>query len=129
MRKAIIHGPGVCVSSGAYSPGLVVGNMCFVSGQSPVDPETGGLVDGDVAAQTHQTLTNLFAVLTAAGFKPGDLAYVNAVLSDLSDWDAVNAVYVERMADVENLPARMIVGGEVLPVGARLEIHAVAVRP
>lgn len=126
MRKAITVSQGVPANSGAYSPALIVGDLCFVSGQSPIDPMTGAVVDGDVSVQAHQALTNLFSALTAGGFTPAQLAYVHIVLSDISDWNAVNAVYEQRMKDVAPLPARMIVGGDVLPAEARLEIQGMA---
>jgi 2-iminobutanoate/2-iminopropanoate deaminase len=119
---------GVPASSGAYTPAVVAGPLCFVSGQSPVDPVTGELVGGGAREQTDQTLANLFAILSAAGFAPTDLVSVTIVLTDIADWGEVNAAYAARLPEGRR-PARMMVqASAVLPEGARLEIQAVAAR-
>jgi 2-iminobutanoate/2-iminopropanoate deaminase len=121
-------GDGVPASSGAYTPAVVAEPLCFVSGQSPVDPVTGELVSGGVLEQTDQTLTNLFAILAAAGFEPTELVSVTIVLIDIADWAQVNAAYAARLPEGRR-PARMMVqASAVLPEGARLEIQAVAAR-
>ena len=130
MAHTYIRGgeAGVPASSGAYSPAVVAGPLCFVSGQSPVDPETGALLEGTAAEQTDLTLDNLFAILGAAGFEPGDLVSVTVLLADLGDWGEVNAAYARRIP-ADRRPARMMVqAGAVPPPGARLEIQAVAAR-
>lgn len=130
MAHTYIRGgeAGVPASSGAYSPAVVAGPLCFVSGQSPVDPETGALLEGTAAEQTDLTLHNLFAILGAAGFEPGDLVSVTVLLADLGDWEEVNAAYARRIP-ADRRPARMMVqAGAVPPPGARLEIQAVAAR-
>ncbi|MGD9572678.1 MAG: Rid family detoxifying hydrolase [Thermoleophilia bacterium] len=103
------------------------GRLVFVSGQVPVDPATGALVEGDVSVQTALVLRHVAAVLAAAG---GDLSHVaktTVFLTDLADFAAMNAVYAEAFAG--HAPARATVGVAALPLGARVEIEAVAVLP
>lgn len=130
MTHTYVNGPsnGVPASTGAYTPAVVAGPLCFVSGQSPVDPVSGELVPGGAREQTEQTLTNLFAILAAAGFEPADLVSVTILLTDINDWDEVNAAYAARIP-ADRRPARMMVqAGAVPPAGARLEIQAIAAR-
>jgi 2-iminobutanoate/2-iminopropanoate deaminase len=118
----------VPASSGAYSPAVVAGPLCFVSGQSPVDPITGELIEGSLTDEVDQTLDNLFAVLDAAGFRPQDLVSVTVMLADLADRAEVNRAYARRF-ESSRLPARMMVqAGAVPPAGAGLEIQAIAAR-
>jgi 2-iminobutanoate/2-iminopropanoate deaminase len=99
-----------------------------VSGQSPVDPATGALVEGSAAEQTDRTLDNLFAILSVAGFEPTDLVSVTVLLADLRDREEVNAAYAARFPP-DRRPSRMMVeAGAVPPPGARLEIQAIAAR-
>jgi 2-iminobutanoate/2-iminopropanoate deaminase len=122
----IDSGAGVPASSGAYSPAVVAGTLCFVSGQSPVDPETGEVIEGSLADQVNQTLDNVFSILRAAGFSEDNLVSVTIMLADLADREEVNAVYERRL---RTRPARMMVeAGAVPPAGARLEIQAIAAR-
>jgi 2-iminobutanoate/2-iminopropanoate deaminase len=130
MTHTYVNGgsEGVPASSGAYTPAVVAEPLCFVSGQSPVDSATGELVPGGPREQTDQTLTNLFAILAAAGFAPSDLVSVTIVLTDVADWGEVNVAYAARLPEGRR-PARMMVqASAVLPEGARLEIQAVAAR-
>ncbi|MBF0308848.1 MAG: RidA family protein [Magnetococcales bacterium] len=109
---------------GPYSQGVRVGEWLFLSGQIPLDPATGVLVEGGIAEQTRQVLQNLRAVLQAAG---GDLAQVvktTLFLVDLDDFAAVNEIYA-RFFQAPH-PARATVQVAALPKGARVEIEAVA---
>ncbi|MBP1325380.1 2-iminobutanoate/2-iminopropanoate deaminase [Leucobacter exalbidus] len=98
--------------------------MLFLSGQTPIDPATGKLIDGDVAAQTHQVFANLESVLTAAGRTLDDVIKVNVYLVDMDDFAAMNSVY----GTIFNTPypARTTVAVVGLPLGARVEIELVA---
>ncbi len=111
---------------GAYSPAVRAGDFVFVSGQVPRDPRTGALVgEGDVAAQTRQTLANLERVLAAAGARLADVVSVAVHLARADDWGAFDAVYRERFAPP--FPTRTVVGAELR--GVLVEVTAVAYAP
>lgn len=104
------------------------GEIVFVSGQIPVDPASGALVEGDVAVQTRRVLDNLVAVLAGAGAGPEHVVKCTVFLVDLAaDFPAMNAVYAEVFT--ADPPARSTIGVAALPLGARVEIEAVAVLP
>lgn len=111
---------------GPYSQAILAGELVFCSGQIPLDPATGQLVEGDIAVQTGRVLDNLAAVLAAAG---SDLAHVvktTVFLADLGDFTAMNEAYATRFG--EHRPARSTVQVAALPRGARIEIECIAVR-
>ena len=110
---------------GPYSPAIRAGALLFISGQVPLDPATGNIVDGDVAAQTRRVLDNIGALLKAAGLTFGDVARTTIFLADLGDFAAVNSVYGTYFA--EPYPARATVQVSRLPKDARVEIDAIAV--
>ena len=112
---------------GPYSHAVDADPFVFLSGQTPVDPVTGALVDGDVAAQTAQCLANLFAVLRAARLGPEHVQKCNVYLVDMADFAAMNGAYAAAFA--VPYPARTTVGVAALPLGARVEIELVARRP
>jgi len=111
---------------GPYSPGISAGPYVFVSGQIPLDPATGELVDGDVAAQTDQVMRNLSAVLRAAGTSMQRVVKTTIYLSDLEDFAVVNGVYAQHVGTPA--PARATVQVARLPRNARVEIDAIALR-
>jgi 2-iminobutanoate/2-iminopropanoate deaminase len=100
--------------------------LLYLSGQTPVDPATRTLVDGDIGDQTRQCLANLFAVLDAAGLTPDDVVKCNVYLVDMADFPAVNEAYASLWA--EPYPARTTIGVAALPLGARVEIECIARR-
>jgi 2-iminobutanoate/2-iminopropanoate deaminase len=112
------------VSAGPYSHGVDADGLIFLSGQTPVDPKTGKLVEGDIKAQTEQGFKNLFSVLAAAGLTSDDVQKVNVFLTDMNDFPAMNEVYKRQFA--EPYPARTTVGVASLPLGARVEIEMIA---
>jgi len=124
MRTAI-QTPSAPAAIGPYSQAIRKGDLIFTSGQIPLDPETGQLVDGDIAAQTRRVLDNLAAVLDAGGASFADVVKTTIFLIDLGDFAAVNAVYAERFAGAP--PARSTVGVARLPKDARVEIEMIAV--
>jgi 2-iminobutanoate/2-iminopropanoate deaminase len=124
-RKAF-SAPGA-VAVGPYSHAVEAGDLVFLSGQTPLDPSTGALVAGDVAAQAAQCFRNLFAVLAAAALSPDDVVKVNVYLVDMADFAAMNGVYERRFA--RPFPARTTIGVAALPLGARIEIELLARRP
>jgi 2-iminobutanoate/2-iminopropanoate deaminase len=98
--------------------------VVWVSGQIPLDPATGQMVEGDIAAQTRQVMRNLQAVLEAAGSGLDRVLRATIYLTDLGDFDSVNGAYAEFLGDAP--PARACVEVSRLPKGARIEIDAVA---
>jgi 2-iminobutanoate/2-iminopropanoate deaminase len=100
--------------------------MVFCSGQIALDPATGKLIEGDVAAQTRRALLNLAAVLSAGGSSLRDVVKTTVFLVDMKDFGAMNEVYGEVFGD--SPPARSTVAVAGLPAGARVEIEAIAVR-
>lgn len=126
MPRKPVTSPGAA-AVGPYSHAIDDGRTVYLSGQTPVDPATGKLLDGDVTAQTHQCFDNLFDVLAAAGLSPDDVVQVRCYLTDMADFAEMNAAYAERFA--EPYPARTTIGVASLPLGAQVEIDCVAVRP
>ncbi|HTX60475.1 MAG TPA: RidA family protein [Verrucomicrobiae bacterium] len=119
-----VFSPDAPAPIGPYSQAIRSGGELFCSGQIPLDPATGALVEGDVAAQTERVLHNLGAVLRAAGYDFADVVKTTIYLIDMNDFTAVNAVY-ERFFG-ESKPARSTVAVAALPKGARIEIDAIA---
>jgi 2-iminobutanoate/2-iminopropanoate deaminase len=109
---------------GPYSQAVLSRKTLYCSGQIPLDPATGNLVDGDVSAQTEQVMKNLGAVLREAGFDFTDVVKTTIFLIDMNDFTAVNAVYGRTFDAVK--PARSTVAVAGLPRGARVEIDCIA---
>lgn len=109
---------------GPYSQAIRSGALVFLSGQIPLDPATGQMVDGDVAAQTRQVMSNLGAVLEAAGCSFDDVVRCTIYLADLGDFAVVNEIYGSHFA--APAPARATVQVARLPRDARVEIDAIA---
>ncbi|ADE02064.1 MULTISPECIES: RidA family protein [Haloferax] len=113
-------------SIGPYSQGVVSGDKLYVSGQGPVDPETGEVVDGTPAEQTMRTLENVEAILEAGGSSLADVVKATVFLKDMRYYDEVNEVYGEYMS--APYPARSAVEVVKLPVDIDVEIEVVAER-
>lgn len=111
---------------GPYSQAVKHAGLVYVSGQLPVDPQTNGLVEGNIRVQAERTIANLSAVLEAAGSSLDQVLRTTVFLSDLSLFPQVNAVYAEQFRG-DTLPARATVQVAALPLRALLEIDAVAV--
>lgn len=109
---------------GPYSQAVRAGDLVFLSGQVPLDPATGQLVEGDVAAQTRRAMDNLGAVLAAAGCSFGDVVRTTIYLTDLGNFTAVNEAYAAYFAPP--YPARATVQVTALPRGAIVEIDMIA---
>jgi 2-iminobutanoate/2-iminopropanoate deaminase len=123
-RKAITAEGAATV--GPYSHGVRAGHFVYLSGQTPIDPATGRLLEGDVQAQTAQCFANLFAVLKAAGLTPDHVVKVNVFLTDMNDFGAMNEVYAKQFE--QPFPARTTIGVAALPLGSRIEIEMIARR-
>ena len=109
---------------GPYSQAIQVGNVVYTSGQLPVDPMTGSLAEGGIGEQTRQSLSNVQAVLEAAGLGMADVVKTTVFLADMGDFAGMNAVYAEFFP--EPFPARSAVAVKTLPKGALVEIEVVA---
>ena len=108
---------------GPYSQAVRRGNFLFLSGQIPLDPATGQLVDGDIAAQARRVFDNLRAVCAAAGGSFDDIVRVGIYVTDLNDFAAINAVMAENFQ--APFPARSTIEVSGLPRGARVEVDAI----
>ncbi len=130
MAPTIVSSPAAPRAIGPYSQAVLVerggGRTLYCSGQIPIDPATGELVPGDIAAQTERALTNLEAVLAAAGMTCADVVKATVFLADLGDFVRMNEVYAKRFPSAP--PARSTVQVAALPRGARVEIEVVAVQ-
>ncbi len=111
---------------GPYSHAIDSDGVVFCSGQTPLDPSTGKLVEGGVDAQTHRCFDNLLAVLEGAGLGPDDVVKVNVYLTDMDDFAVMNEAYATRFT--EPFPARTTIGVAALPLGASVEIEMIARR-
>ena len=110
---------------GPYSQAIRSGDVVYVSGQIPLDPATGEKVEGEIEDEARQVLANLKAVLEAAGSGMDRVVKATVYLTDLSLFPRVNAVYAEAF-DSDPAPARVTVGVAALPLGAQVEIDAIA---
>ena len=109
---------------GPYSQGIRAGSLLFVSGQVPIDPATGNIIDGDIAAQTHRVLQNIGEILKAGGASFDHVVRTTVFLADMNDFSAMNAVYATYFT--VPAPARATVQVSRLPKDARVEIDVIA---
>jgi 2-iminobutanoate/2-iminopropanoate deaminase len=112
---------------GPYSQAIDIGSLVFCSGQVGLDPASGELVEGGLAAQAERALRNLSAVLDAAGLTTGDVVKTTVFLVDMGDFAAMNGVYARFFPDPP--PARSTVAVAGLPKGVKVEIEVIARRP
>ncbi len=118
---ATVKAPGAI---GPYSQAIKVGGFVFTAGQIPLDPATGKLVEGDIAAQTERVMQNLQGVLEAAGSSLSRVVKTTCFLANLDDFARFNEVYAQYFS--ENKPARSTVQAARLPAGAQVEVECVA---
>ena len=123
--KQLITSPTAAPAIGPYSPAVLAGNLLFLSGQIPLDPVSGQIVDGDIRAQTTRVLENLGALLKAGGADFSNVVRTTIFLSDLSDFAVVNEIYATYFS--APYPARATVQVARLPRDVRVEIDAIAV--
>jgi 2-iminobutanoate/2-iminopropanoate deaminase len=125
MSRQVIHTDSAPAAIGPYSQAIVVNGMVYTSGQTPLVPGTKSLVEGDIQAQTRQVLDNVKAILEAAGTSMANVVKTTVYLQSMSDFAAMNEVYASYFGDKP--PARTTVAVAGLPLGAHVEIEAVAV--
>jgi 2-iminobutanoate/2-iminopropanoate deaminase len=124
MKKKIVQTENAPAAVGPYSQAVKIGKLVYTAGQIPLDPATGKMVEGDVQAQTDRVLQNLQAVLEAAGSSLSNVVKTTVFLQDMADFAAMNEVYGRYFN--EKPPARSAVEVAALPLGAQVEIEAVA---
>jgi len=122
--KQAISSSGAPKAIGPYSPAIRAGQLLFVSGQVPLDPATGQMIEGDITAQARRVLDNIGALLTSGGRSFADVVRTTIFLADMNDFAAVNDVYGQYFS--EPYPARATVQVARLPKDARVEIDAIA---
>ena len=125
MKREVIATKKAPGAVGPYSQAIRVGDLVFTAGQLAIDPATGKLVEGGIEKQTRQVLRNIAAVLEAAGSSLGKVVKTTVFLKDMGDFKAMNGVYAEFFA--KEPPARSTVEVANLPLGALVEIDAIAV--
>jgi 2-iminobutanoate/2-iminopropanoate deaminase len=122
--KQIISTEHAPKAIGPYSQAVVSNGFAFLSGQIPLDPATGQVVEGGIVAQTEQVLANLMAVLTACGSSLGQVVKTTVYLKDMGEFASMNEVYARYFP--ENPPARATVEAARLPKDVRVEIDCIA---
>ena len=122
--KQVISTSKAPAAIGPYSQAIQVGNLLYASGQIPIDPSTGSIVDSGIKEQTRQSLLNIQAILEKAGLSFANVVKTTVFLADISDFADMNGVYAEFFT--EPYPARSAVAVKSLPKGALVEIEVVA---
>lgn len=124
MPRAAVTTAEIARPAGPFSPAIVSDGVLYVSGQVAQDPATGALVGDDAAAQAEQVLRNAAAILRAAGKDLSHVVRVGVFLTDIADFQSVNAVYARHFE--APYPARTTVAVSALPLGARVEMEFIA---
>ena len=124
--KKIIQTDKAPKAIGPYSQAVEANGMLFISGQIPIDPATGNIIEGGINEQTHQVLKNIGAILTGSGYSYKDVVKTTCLLSDMDNFPAMNAIYGTYFA--QEPPARATYSVVKLPLGVLIEIESVAVR-
>jgi 2-iminobutanoate/2-iminopropanoate deaminase len=124
MNKEVIATANAPKAIGPYEQAIKVGEFVYISGQIPLDPKTGNLVDGDIEVQTRRVMENLKAILEAAGSSPERVVKATVFLKNIGDFAAMNEIYAEYLGAAK--PARSTVAVADLPRGALVEIDLIA---
>lgn len=122
--KKVVKSDRAPAAVGPYSQAISAGGFLFISGQIPIDPSNGEIVNGDTAAQADRVLQNIQAILEDSGLTLQDVVKATIFLVDLNDFGAVNDVYARYFS--EDPPARATVEVSRLPKGVKIEIEAIA---
>lgn len=125
MRHQIIQTSNAPAAIGPYSQAVRAGNIVYLSGQIPLHPATGAMVEGDIRAQATRVFVNMKAVCEAAGGSLADVVRAGIYVTDLGDFSVVNEVMAEHFAG--HKPARSTIEVAALPKGARVEVDAIMV--
>lgn len=125
MEKVVLSTTNAPAAIGPYSQGIKAGNFIFTSGQLPIDPKTGDLINNDIKAAAKQCLENIKAILESGGSSLDDVVKTTVFLKDLNDFSSVNEVYAEYFK--EKMPARSAFQVARLPKDALIEIEAIAI--
>ncbi len=123
--KKIINTRNAPQAIGPYSQAIEINGTLYISGQIPLVPETGLIVDGGITEQTRQVMLNIGAILTEAGYTFSDVVKSTCLLSDMANFKAMNEVYGKSYA--QNPPARAAFAVKELPLGVMVEIETIAV--
>ncbi len=124
--KKIISTSKAPMAIGPYSQAVEANGMLFISGQVPINPETGKIVEGGITEQTEQVMQNIKAILTKAGYTFDDVIKSTCLLSDMANFSAMNEVYANYYP--ENPPARAAFAVKELPLSVMIEIETIAVK-
>ena len=124
--KKIITTTQAPAAIGPYSQAVEAGGTLYISGQVPIDPATGKVVEGGIREQTEQVMKNIEAILNEAGYEFSDVVKSTCLLSDMSNFAAMNEIYGARYP--ENPPARAAFAVKELPLGVLVEIETIAVK-
>lgn len=124
--KKVVHTESAPKAVGPYSQAIEAKGTLYISGQIPIDPETGKFVEGGIKEQTEQVMKNIGAILKAAGYEYSDVVKSTCLLSDMDNFMPMNEVYGRYYT--ENPPARAAFGVVKLPLGALVEIETIAVK-
>jgi 2-iminobutanoate/2-iminopropanoate deaminase len=126
MKKKVVQTDRAPKAIGPYSQAIQAGNLLFLSGQIPIDPKTGELVEGDIRQQTQQALENIKGLLESQGLSMEDVVKTTIFLKDMGNFNQVNEMYATFFSSFP--PARSTVEVAKLPRNAAIEIEAVALR-
>jgi len=126
MSKKIINTTNAPAAIGPYSQAIEANGSLYISGQVPIVPATGKVIEGDITAQTEQVMKNIEAILSEAGYSFKDVVKSTCLLSDMANFKAMNEVYGKYYN--ENPPARAAFAVKELPLGVMVEIETIAVK-
>ncbi len=124
--KKVINTKNAPAAIGPYSQAIEINGTLYISGQIPINPELGKVVEGDITAQTEQVMKNIEAILKEAGYSFSDVVKSTCLLANMEDFKAMNEVYGKYYT--ENAPARAAFAVKELPLGVLVEIETLAVK-
>ncbi|MCS7201642.1 MAG: RidA family protein [Dictyoglomus sp.] len=125
MTKEVLITNKAPKAIGPYSQAVKVGNFIFISGQIPIDPDTGEVIDGDIKEQTKRVLENIKGILESVSCSLNNVVKTTVFLKNLDDFSAMNEIYATYFP--ENPPARSTIEVSKLPKGVSIEIEAIAI--
>ena len=126
IKKVIVNTPNAPTAIGAYSQGVIVGHLLFISGQIAINPKNGQIITDTIEQETKQVMDNIQAILTAAKTNFENMIKCSVYVRDLSQFEVINAVYASYFEDKDKAPAREFVEVTHLPKRVNIEISAIA---